>query len=120
MGNCNCCGENRELYRAMYQGKDANVCRDCLKITDKEWDALGKRVIDAQKMLITKRYGKRAAKEARYGYGQSEFREDSVDLATKIYLPEGSVILVTTIKKSAIVRHEWQHSSPPGCIPTTL
>lgn len=74
---------------------------------DKKWNtnAAEKRIYQVQETLIRKRFGKKAADKANYGWGV-DGTEDSVDVCTKIY---GHGTLTSHARRiNPRIAHHWE------------
>jgi hypothetical protein len=78
------------------------------KMTKREWDKLIERKLyDAQFELVEKKFGKKAAQEANYGWGATEYL-GHLGVATKVYVNPVQVLSSTADYPSLKVSHEWQ------------
>jgi hypothetical protein len=73
-------------------------------------------IIDEQIRLIEGKHGKEAADMANYGWGTSA-DNDAVSIATKVYLPDGAVVLVSDAVKGTAITHRWEKYRTPALAP---
>ena len=66
------------------------------------WD----KVLDAQFKLITRKYGKKVAEQANYGWGDAT-KPGYVDIATKVYGP-GKILCSFANFPSKQIFHAWE------------
>ena len=66
-------------------------------------DKLEEAVYKAQEALIAIEYGRKAADHANYGWAV-----DDTGVATKVYLPNGTMILCTEVDAKGVMAHEWE------------
>jgi len=80
----------------------------------KWWDRIDDIIYQQQKVLIHKRYGKKAADTANYGWGVSQSpmfgdEPDFISYATKIYLDDRFKVLVSEADYPSIhPSHDWR------------